>query len=73
MTTDTQKAHLGVAALYARFSDQPYWPRTHWSRRDSFVADPLYTAPAVVFDLEQDLVKVNHEYVPDPVLNTRIK
>ena len=68
MTTDNQKAHLGVAALYS-LADQKYWPSTHWSRHRDFVQDPLYLAAVVVYTHDQVLVKVNHEYLPDPLLN----
>jgi len=68
MFTDNQKAHLGVAALYS-LADRQYWPSTHWSRHRDFVQDPLYLAQTVVYAHDQLLVKVRHEYLPDPLLN----
>ena len=71
MTTDIQKAELGVAALYVH-ANRPYWPRTHGSRHRDFVLDPLYVGSKVEFTVDQDLVKVNHDYIPDALLNTWI-
>jgi hypothetical protein len=68
MTTDNQKSHLGVAALYIHVN-QPYWPRVHGSRQRAFVLDPLYVRSKVEFTVNQDLIKVNHDYIPDPLLN----
>ena len=73
MTTDRQKAELGVLALYTVFTNQPYWPRVHSSRQRAFKPDPLYLQPQVEFVPDQDLIKVNHDYVPDLLLNTWIE
>jgi len=73
MTTSTEKAHLGIAALYAQFSSGAYSPESHWSRCDTFVQNPLLLAKFTGYASTVALVPTVHEYIPDSLLNTRTK
>ena len=73
MTTDTEKAHLGVLELYRLFSSGTYSPESHWSRCDTFVQNPLLLAQFTGYASTVALVPTVHEYKPDPWLNTRTK
>jgi hypothetical protein len=73
MTTSTEKAHLGIAALYAQFSSGAYSPESHWSRCDTFVQNPLLLAQFTGYAPSVALISTRHDYVPDAWINTRTK
>ena len=73
MTTDTEKAHLGVLELYRLFAHSTYSPESHWSRCDTFVQNPLLLAQFTGYASSEQFVAQQHEYQPDPWLNTRTK
>ena len=73
MTTDRQKAELGVAALYVSHSTRPYSPESHWSRCDTFVQNPMLLAQFTGYASTVALEPEVQAYQSDAWLNTRTK
>lgn len=70
MTTDSDKALLGVEMLYTKFASAPYVARQHWSTHRKFKLDPLYNEYQSKFSLDPLYNgQVSYEFVPDPLFN----
>ena len=57
--------------LYAKFSNQPYEPATHWTTSREFVLNPLYQHTVVEYVNVLVFEKQQHEFVLDTTLGTR--
>ena len=73
MTTDRQKAELGITALYRAHSTSAYTPLTSWSRHTVYLEDPLYLNKVPHYADTVELSAPVMPYVPDGLLNTKIK
>jgi hypothetical protein len=73
MTTDRQKAELGITALYRAHSTGTYTPLTSWSRHTVYLEDPLYLHKVLDYTATEFLAAPQSPYVPDALLNTKIK
>ena len=68
MTTSTEKAHLGIAALYTKFASAPYVSTQHWTTHQSFRVDPTLDHASAAFVLDTALTQVNREFIVDAAL-----
>ena len=51
--------------LYAKFSNQPYVPATHWTTTKEFTLDPLYQHTVVQYAEDPVFERRQHEFVLD--------
>ena len=51
--------------LYAKFSNQPYEPVTHWTTVRDFKLDPLYQHTVAQYEDNLMFEKQQHEFVLD--------
>lgn len=65
MTTDTEKAHLGIAALYAQFASAPYTSKQHWNTHRAFTPDPMLCHAGATFVPDPLYMQVSYEFKVD--------
>ena len=51
--------------LYAKFSNKPYVPATHWTTSREFVLNPLYQHTVVQYAEDPVFERQQHEFVLD--------
>jgi len=68
MTTSTEKAHLGIAALYTQFASAPYVSTQHWTTHQSFTVDPQLDHTSAAFVPNTLLIQVNCQFRVDTTL-----
>ena len=68
MTTSTEKAHLGIAALYTKFASAPYVSTQHWNTHRAFRVDPQLDHASAAFVPNTLLIQVNCQFRVDTAL-----
>jgi hypothetical protein len=70
MTTSTEKAHLGIAALYTKFASVPYASTQHWNTHRAFRVDPTLDQVSAAFVPNTLLIQINCQFIVDTALVT---
>ena len=68
MTTDTEKASLGIDMLYVLFAGTPYINRANWTTHRRFTLDPELNQAGPKFTLDPLYNgQVGYAFVVDPL------